>query len=187
MSRRGTRVFRFGAARARTDRKTRKPPALLARTLAFTFVTAAVLLGGVFTVVLVTVREQVRATVREHLESSQRMFAAIEVREQRERRLQAETVAESPTLKAAMDTFAAEGQSTDRAVGAQLLNTIAGELARVAARVDVDAVVVVDGQARVLAASGEFGNRFRPGDAMAPETGVSRDDIVRIGDEVFRA
>jgi putative nucleotidyltransferase with HDIG domain len=165
----------------------RKPPALLGRTLAFTFVTAAVLVSGIFSVVLVTVRDQVRETVRAHLESSQRMFAAIEVREQRERRLQAETVAESPTLKAAIDTFAAEQRTADRAVRAQLLNTISGELAKVAARVEVDAVVVVDDHERVLAASGEFGNRFRVGEPVVPGAGIPRDAIVRLGDEAFRA
>ncbi len=168
----------------------RKPPALLGRTLAFTFVTAIVLLGGVLAVVLVTVSDQVRQTVREHLESSQRMFAAIETREQRDRRLQAENVAESPTLKAAMDTYAAEQDAASRDIRAQLLNTISGELAKVSSRIEADAVIVVDGRQRVLAASGPFGNRWRAGEPahlpVDPNDSGATDGVVSIGDDVFR-
>ena len=58
-------------------------------------------------------RKQVRETVASNLESSQRMFAAIQLREQRRLRLQAANVAESPTLKAAVDTYAAESHAGD--------------------------------------------------------------------------
>ena len=93
------------------------------RTIAVTFVTAALLLAVIFVVVLLSVRNQVRQTVRANLESSQRMFAAIQRREQRELRLQAANVAESPTLKAAVDTYAAESQTGDAGVRAHSCST----------------------------------------------------------------
>jgi hypothetical protein len=88
----------------------RRPPGLLIRTVTVTFVTATALLAVIFFAVMVSVRRQVRSTAQADLESSQRMFAAIPLREQRSLRLQATNVAESPTLKAAVDTYAAESR-----------------------------------------------------------------------------
>ena len=92
----------------------RQPPGLLLRTLAVTFVTSVLLLVVIFVTVTMSAREQVRQTVSESLEASQRMFAAMHNREQHDLRRQAVTVAESPTLKAAMDTYAAESFSATR-------------------------------------------------------------------------
>src|SRR5437773_6445982 len=121
-----------------------------------TFVSAAALLAVIFFVVMVSARNQVRDAARANLESSQRMFAAIQVREQRSLRLQAASVAESPTLKAAVDTYAAESQMGSASVQAQLLNTIREDLSKVADRVETDAVVVVDLKKNTLAAAGRM-------------------------------
>ena len=67
----------------------RRPPRLLIKTMAVTFVTVALLLLVVFVVVTLTVRSQVRHAVRSNLESSQRLFAALETRRQHEMRAQA--------------------------------------------------------------------------------------------------
>src|SRR5947199_6434044 len=131
-----------------------QPPRLVVKTLGVTFVTTALLLAVTVVVVIVSVGDQVRAGVAANLEASQRMFAAIESRERRERQAQAATVAENPTLKAAIDTYAAESRSADNGVREQLVNTMTGELAKVAARIEVDAVVVVDVDQRALAAAG---------------------------------
>jgi hypothetical protein len=101
-----------------------------------TFVAATVLVAVIFFAVMLSVRRQVRNTAQADLESSQRMFAAIQLREQRSMRLQATNVAESPTLKAAVDTYAAESRSGSEFVQRQLLNTIREELAKVADRVE---------------------------------------------------
>ena len=58
----------------------RRPPRLLMRTLAVTFGTVALLLAIVFVVVTLAVRNEVRQSVVSQLESSQRMFAALENR-----------------------------------------------------------------------------------------------------------
>ena len=168
----------------------RRPPRLLIRTIAVTFVTAAALMAVIFVVVMVSVRNQVRAAARANLESSQRMFAAIQVREQRSLRLQATNVAESPTLKAAVDTYAAESRTGSSTVHAQLLNTIREELSKVADRVEADAIVVVDSKQNTLAASGPMAAGWSAGhavplvgDAEASDTG---DGVVHIGDVTFR-
>src|SRR5262245_66170941 len=96
----------------------RRPPGLALRSVAITFVTASVLVAIIFGVVVWTVRDQVRETIRVSLESSQQVFAALQAREQRGLQLQAATAAESPTLKAAVDTYAAEYRSEDSAVRA---------------------------------------------------------------------
>ena len=106
----------------------RQPPRLLGKTLTVTFVTVALLLVAVFVVVMVSVRQQVRQTVVDNLESSQRLFAALETRRQGELRAQAANLAESPTLKAALDTYIAEAKTIDQAGRHQLLSTIAIEL-----------------------------------------------------------
>jgi hypothetical protein len=70
---------------------TRRPPRLVVKTLAVTFLTVFALLAVVFIVVTISVRQQVRQSVAANLESSQRTFAAIETRRQRELVAQAGT------------------------------------------------------------------------------------------------
>src|SRR5262245_54663503 len=125
--------------------------------LVMTFVTAAVFVGVVFGAVVVMSRNQVRQTVRRHLESSQRMVADVPGRDRRRLGLQAGNGADSPTLKAAVDTWMAERHTTDPSVREQLHNTIAGELARMSGRVDADAVIITDIQQHTLAVSGRLG------------------------------
>jgi len=117
----------------------RRPPRLLVKTLAVTFATAALLLVAVFIVVTVSVRDQVRQAVVTNLESSQRIFAAIETRRQRELSEQVAALAESPRLKAAVDTYAAESKTnTDAGVREQWLTTIRRQLEEVAADFDIE-------------------------------------------------
>ena len=96
----------------------RRPPRLVVKTLAVTFMTVFVLLAVVFVVVTFSVREQVRQAVTTSLESSQRMFAALEALRQRELVAQAGTLAENPTLKAALDTYQTEARTGNSAVKA---------------------------------------------------------------------
>ncbi len=169
----------------------RRPPRLVVRMIGVTFVTAAVLVGAIFGVVVLISRNQVRQTVREHLESSQRMIAALQSREQRGLRLQAENVAESPTLKAAMDTYAAESRTANASVRAQLLNTIAGELGKMAGRVESDALVAVDTHQRTLAAAGRFASEWPAGRAVPvvgdPSNPATYDGEIHTDTGLFRA
>jgi len=167
----------------------RRPPRLVVKTLAVTFMTVFVLLAVVFVVVTFSVREQVRQAVTTSLESSQRMFAALEARRQRELVAQAGTLAENPTLKAALDTYQTEARTGNSAVKAQLLATIDSELTKVAARVEADAIVLVDMRQNTLAAAGRLGDRWPRGQPVAlaaDRDGGSFDGIARTNNETFR-
>ena len=84
-------------------------------------------------------------------------------RRQRELRAQAATLAENPTLKAAIDTYAAEARTTAPPARRELLTTIDRELDKVAARVEADAIVLVDAHQIALAAAGRLADRWPRG------------------------
>ena len=145
-----------------SDKKRRPPRLLVKTTIAVTLVTMALLLVVVFVVTL-SVRDRVREGVAENLESSQRMFATLEARRQRELRAQAVTLSESPTLKAALDTYVAELKTSDQPTRAQLLTTIANELEKLAERFEADAIVLVDTHQSTLAAAGRDAHQWLSG------------------------
>ena len=154
-----------------------------------TFLTVALLLGVVFVVVTVSVRNQVRQTVASNLESTQRLFATVETRRQRELRAQAETLADNATLKAALDTYQTETRANRATVRADLLATIDLVLQNVAARVESDAIVLVDTRQATLAAAGRMADRWprgRPVSLIASKAADSFDGVARMGDSVFR-
>jgi putative nucleotidyltransferase with HDIG domain len=169
-----------------------QPPRLLVKTLAVIFATVALLLGVVFVVVIFSVRDQVRKSVAANLESSQRIYAAVESRRQRELQAQAATLAENPTLKATIDTYAAEAGTADPARRALWLTTIGNELDKVAARVDSDALILADTHQITLAAAGRLGDRWPRGRpiafARAKAGGGPGDDVgvVRASGLLFR-
>ena len=164
-----------------------QPPRLLVKTLAVIFVTVALLLGAVFVVVTVSVRDQVRQSVAASLESGQRIFGAVESRRQRELQVQAATLAENPTLKATIDTFAAEARTSSDSQRTQWLTTIGNELDKVAARVDADAFVLADTHQITLAAAGRLGDRWPRGRPIALAGGTAGDvGVVRAGGMLFR-
>jgi putative nucleotidyltransferase with HDIG domain len=166
-----------------------QPPRLLVKTLAVIFATVALLLVAVFVVVTVRVRDQVRQSVAANLESSQRIYAAVESRRQRELQSQAATLAENPTLKATIDTYAAEAGTADPARLALWLATIGNELDKVAARVDSDALILADTHQITLAAAGRLGDRWPRGRPIAlagAKAGSGLDGVVRASGLLFR-
>ncbi len=166
-----------------------QPPRLLVKTLAVIFVTVALLLAAVFVVVTVSVRDQVRQSVAAGLESGERIYGAVENRRQRELQMQAATLAENPTLKATIDTYAAEAQTASESRRAQWLATIGNELDKVAARVDADALVLGDTRQMTRAAAGRLGDRWPRGRPIAlggAKNGDALDGVVRAGNMLFR-
>src|SRR4029450_6583308 len=140
-------------------------------------------------VVTISVRDQVRQSVATSLGSSQRMFAALETRRQREVGAQAGALAENPTLKAALDTYQAEAPTGGSAVEAQLLETIDRELAKVAGRVDSEAIVLGGGHQKTRAAAGRLSDRWRRGRqfTLSADTGGDAvDGISRLNGATFR-
>jgi putative nucleotidyltransferase with HDIG domain len=166
------------------------PPRLLVKTLSVTFLTVALLLVVVFVVVTLSVRSQVRQSVAANLESSQRMFAALETRRQREMQMQASALAENPTLKAALDTYQTESRrSSDESVRGYLLTTIDNELRKVAAVAESDALVLVDARQNTIAAAGRLADRWprgRPVTFAATRAGGAFDGIARVTGAIFR-
>ena len=162
----------------------RRPPKLLVKTIGVTFLTVALLLVVVFVVVTLQRARSGARAVTGNLESSQRMFAALETRRQREMQVQAATLAENPTLKAALDTYQAEARvSTDASWRTQLLETIDRELEKVATRAESDALVLVDAHQTTIAAAGRLADRWPRGRKVALSTspgGNSFDGIVRV-------
>lgn len=166
---------------------TRRPPRLVVKAVAVTFGTVALLLVLVFLVVRMSVRDQVRRTVTQNLDISQRMLGALESRRLHELRMQAGTLAENPTLKAAMDTYVAEQPQAGSAAGARLLSTIQRELDKLSARVDTDAVSIATPDGTMLAVTGRLASAWRAsGSGARTDLDDSGDALVDAGDTLFR-
>jgi putative nucleotidyltransferase with HDIG domain len=166
----------------------RKPPALLIKTLTVTFSLVTLLLLIVFAVAFYAVRLQIRDSVIRSLDTTQGLFVALENRRQVDLQRQAATLAESSTLKAALDTYIAEAGSSDATGRQQLLTTITRELEKVAAHVESDAIVAVDVRQTTLAAAGPFAGSWPLGGTafLAPATVATEDAVARIGENTFR-
>jgi putative nucleotidyltransferase with HDIG domain len=131
----------------------RTPPRFVTRTMATTFATVVSILVTVLVVVTFTVRDRVRESVKAHLTTQQGMLRTLEQRRMSEMKAQAEMLAESPTVIAAMDTYHAES----RLPGAdhrQLFDTVGREVDQLAQRIRPDIVAVVDPAGAVVAAAG---------------------------------
>ncbi len=172
------------------SRAGRRPPRLVVKALVVTFVSLAALLFVVFFFVRMSIRDQVRQTIADNLDSSQRTIATLERRRQHELRMQAANLAESPTLKAALDTYAAEAHSRNEQALGQLLATIRRELDKLIARIEADAIILVDARGTSLVAVGTFAERWPQGRAVTPEahrdTGEEFDGVLEAGGDAFR-
>ena len=134
----------------------RRPPRLIAHTLAVTFVTVAIILSVVFTVLVVDARERVRTAETEKLRVAERVFTALEEQRQQDQLAAIATVAENPTLKAALDTYFTErrfaGLSADQE--ASLRGTVALEAEKIATLTQADALAILDPDGRVFVSAG---------------------------------
>jgi sensor histidine kinase regulating citrate/malate metabolism len=120
----------------------RTPRCFVAQTMLTTFGTVVLILVAVLVFVTLIVRANVRSTVLAHLTTQQVMLRTLEARRMSEMQAQAEMLAESPTVKAAMDTYHAESMLTG-ADHRQLLDTVGRELDQLAQRICPDVVAVV--------------------------------------------
>lgn len=132
----------------------RTPPRLVARTMIATFATVGFILAAVFVVLTLAVRATVRSTVADRLNTGQRILSALEQRRGRELQAQVATLAENPTLKAAMDTYHLESRLDRGGQGRQLLDTVEREVHKLAERIHPDIVAVTDPAGTVLAVAG---------------------------------
>ena len=130
------------------------PPRFVVRTTVATLIMVAGVLTAVFVGVTFDVRERVRSAVMDKLEAGQRMLSALEQRRARELGVQVATLAENPTLKAAVDTYQAELGSANAAFRREMLATVDRELEKLAARIAPDVLAVTDASGIVLAVAG---------------------------------
>ena len=149
----------------------RTPPRLVTRALVASFLTVALVLGAVFGVLSVTVRDRVRQTVADNLASAQQVFTGVEARRQREMHATVATLAENPTLKAALDTWLTERKGASAATLEQLLATVQREANKIADRVSADVLAVTDHDDRIVASAGSLAAEWPRGSALAGVSG----------------
>ena len=143
---------------------TRKtPPRFVARTMVATFATVGFILAAVFVVVTVAVRATVRSTVAERLDTGQRILSALEQRRGRELQTRVATLAENPTLKAAMDTYHQELRLEHGVQSRELLDTIERQVNNLVTRIHPDIVVVTDPTGAIVAVEGQEARGLAPG------------------------
>ena len=131
----------------------RRTPRFVIRTMATTFATVGFILAAVLLVVTLIVRDQMRTSVIDHLTTQQGVLRTLEQRRLAEMQSQARTLAESPTVKAAMDTYHAESRLSGVA-RTELLDTVGRELDELASRIRPDVIAVTDPNGLVVAAAG---------------------------------
>src|SRR5688500_12422705 len=165
------------------------PPRLIVRTMAVTFVTVAVVLSIVFIVLTVEARERVRSAEIEQLRASGRVFAGLEARRERDRLALVTTLAEHPTLKAALDTYATESSfgTLSPQQEADLRATAAREAEKLAAATSADVVAVIGRDGRVFTSAGRSRDAWRPGASPGIDTGRGAIQAVAlVGGQAFR-
>jgi HD-GYP domain-containing protein (c-di-GMP phosphodiesterase class II) len=145
----------------------------------------AVVLTAVFVSVTLNVRERVRDSVTDKLDAGQRMLSALEQRRVRELSTQVATLAENPTLKAALDTYHSDRDSTP-AFRNDMLNTIERELDKLADRIDPDVVAVTDHAGHVLAAAGRRKAEWPLQSVIRPSVDSEGDAYVSVNGTVFQ-
>ena len=140
----------------------RQPPRLVVRTLTAAFITVAAILSIVFIVLMVDARGRVRAAEIEKLRVAERVFAALELRRQEEQLAAIATLAENPTLKAALDTYFTESRFATVAPDqeASLHNTVMVEAAKLARLTRADALAILDADRRVFVSAGPLADRW---------------------------
>jgi hypothetical protein len=135
------------------------PPRLIARTLTVTFAMVAVILTVVFVVITLDVRDRVRAAESDKLRVSENVFSALETKRQQDQVAAMATLAENPTLKAALDTYFTERRfsgSSDE----QLRATVMGETAKLAMQTPADVLAVVETDGKIFSSAGPAAARW---------------------------
>lgn len=164
----------------------RPPPRFVTRTLVATLATVAFVLGAVLLVVSLSVRDHVRRSVVLKLETGQRLLATLEQRRADDLRAQVATLADSPMLKAALDTYQAERRAVPAAIRAQLVETVERELDKLARRLEPDVLAARDASGSVVAVAGRRAGDWRAADA-AGDPEAADDAFLTLPSGIFRA
>src|SRR5258705_6625608 len=125
----------------------------------------AVILTVVFVVITLDARDRVRAAETDKLRVSENVFSALETKRQQDQVAAMATLAENPTLKAALDTYFTERRfsgSSDE----QLRATVMGETAKLATQTPADVLAVVENNGRIFTSAGPAASHWRLGDTV---------------------
>jgi putative nucleotidyltransferase with HDIG domain len=146
----------------------------------------AVVLAAVFGLISLDVHQRVRASVSSNLDSGQQMAARVENRRRTELLATVSILAESPTLKAALDTWQSErerGEGTE----AELIATVQREADKIAMRVDTDVLALLDVEGHVVASAGRHAAAWLPGTKLRPRSTEDEEEFVaRVASGAFR-
>ena len=163
-----------------------RAPRLVAKVLGFSFGVIALVLAAVFLVLSWQARVRLTVAVTDNLERSQQRFGDVEHRRKRDRLAQAAILAESPTLKAAVDTYQTErheGMAVD-----QLTETVRGELAKVQRVIGVPALSVTDGRGHIISTVGPLAQEWPSGLVVTPRAWRNADPletVIRLDARVY--
>jgi len=166
----------------------RKPPRLVTRALIASFLTVAFILAAVFALVSLDLRARARQSAATSLEAGQRVFERVTRQRAQDMLGVVSTLAENPTLKAALDTWQSE-QAFSGSVDPGLVSTVEREAAKIAARVNSDVLAVLDQRGRVVVSAGPRAAAWPAGARLAPDESASAgggDTLEVMGDAVFR-
>jgi putative nucleotidyltransferase with HDIG domain len=159
---------------------------LVVKTMIATFATVGFVLAAVFIVLTVAVRATVRSTVADRLNTGQRILSALEQRRGRELHEQATTLAENPTLKAAMDTYHLELRLDHGRQSRQLMDTIRREVDKLAERIRPDVVAVSDPTGQLMAVAGRKRSDWPAEGVTRWLSRESQEEFVALPGAVFR-
>ncbi|MBY0494682.1 MAG: HD domain-containing protein [Cyanobacteria bacterium] len=164
-----------------------RAPRLLTRALVTSFLTVALVLGAVFGVLSLRVRDQVRQSVADNLASAQQVFTKVEARRQQDMRASVAVLAENPTLKAALDTWLTERGGANEETSEELLATVQREADKIAGRVGADVLAVADGSRRVVAAGGKLASSWPRGVVIgnAADASSPSDRAISVGSGMY--
>jgi putative nucleotidyltransferase with HDIG domain len=164
-----------------------KAPRLLTRALVTSFLTVAIVLGAVFAVLSLRVRDQVRQAVADNLASAQQVFTRVETRRQQDLRASVATLAENPTLKAALDTWLTERAFANERTSAELLSTVQREADKIADHVSADVLAVADANRRIVASGGRLAASWPRGVVIGVRTDANTpsDRAVAVGSGMY--
>jgi len=163
-------------------------PRLVTKILGFSFGVIALVLAAVFLLLSWQTRDRLTQAIAANMAVSQQRVADREAARQRDDRQQAATLAEHPTLKAAVDTYHSENSMGGATP--QLLNTIRAELEKVRQNTRVPALAVTDVRGVILASTGVNAGDWRDGDQVAIDADLALEPVATVmarGDRVYLA
>jgi putative nucleotidyltransferase with HDIG domain len=140
-----------------------------------TFVTVAIILSIVFIVLTVDARDRVRTAETEKLRVAERVFTALEARRQQEQLANIATLAENPTLKAALDTYFTESRFAAPAAEqeASLRGTVTLEAEKLASLTSANVLAILDSTGRVFVSTGPYASGWPAGTLIPIAAGAS--------------